>query len=68
MTMAPYSTNPEDSRPCFRKLKEIRDMLSEKFPRENDLGLSMGMSGDFEVAIQEGATILRVGSAIVGER
>ncbi len=68
MTMAPYSTNPEDSRTCFRKLKEIRDMLSERFPRENDLGLSMGMSGDFEVAIQEGATILRVGSAIVGER
>jgi pyridoxal phosphate enzyme (YggS family) len=68
MTMAPYSINPEDSRPCFRKLKEIRDMLFERFPLENDLGLSMGMSGDFEVAIQEGATILRVGSAIVGER
>jgi uncharacterized pyridoxal phosphate-containing UPF0001 family protein len=43
-------------------------MLFERFPLENDLGLSMGMSGDFEVAIQEGATILRVGSAIVGER
>jgi len=68
MTMAPYSLNPENSRSCFRKLKEIRDTLSDRFPQENVLGLSMGMSGDFEVAIQEGATILRVGSAIVGER
>ena len=68
MTMAPYSPNSENSRSCFRKLKEIRDTLSDRFPQENVLGLSMGMSGDFEVAIQEGATILRVGSAIVGER
>lgn len=68
MTIAPYSPNPENSRPFFRKLKNIRDMLSDRFPQVNDLGLSMGMSGDFEVAVQEGATILRVGSAIVGER
>ncbi len=67
MTMAPYSSNPENSRPYFRKLSKIRDMLVERFPMENILGLSMGMSGDFEVAIHEGATILRVGSVIVGE-
>ncbi len=68
MTIAPYSSNPENSRSCFRKLKKIRDILSDRFPQVNDLGLSMGMSGDFEVAVQEGATILRVGSAIVGGR
>ena len=68
MTLAPYSSDPENSRPYFRQLRKIRDMLVDRFPQENVLGLSMGMSGDFEVAIQEGATILRVGSAIVGER
>ncbi len=57
MTMAPYSENPESSRPYFEKLHNIHDrlMLDE---------LSMGMSGDFEVAIEEGATIIRVGSAL----
>lgn len=68
MTMAPYSSNPEDSRPYFQKLRIIRDILDGEVPQEGQLGLSMGMSGDFEVAIQEGATILRVGSAIVGDR
>jgi len=57
MTMAPYSDDPEDSRPYFRELT--------KLAREHGLsGLSMGMSGDFEVAIEEGATIIRVGTAI----
>ncbi len=57
MTMAPYGTNPEEARAYFVKLRELRDRLG--------LGnLSMGMSGDFEVAIEEGATIIRVGSAV----
>jgi pyridoxal phosphate enzyme (YggS family) len=69
MTMPPYSDNPEDSRPYFKKLRE----LSESLARENIFGvsmkeLSMGMSGDFEVAIEEGATMVRVGTAIFGER
>jgi hypothetical protein len=63
MTMAPYSTTPEDSRPYFRQLRQLRNELS------NETGLdlphlSMGMSGDYEIAIEEGATIIRVGSAL----
>jgi PLP dependent protein len=57
MTMAPYSENPEDSRPSFQKLRELRDRLALRH-------LSMGMSGDFEVAIEEGATLVRIGSAL----
>ena len=68
MTMAPYSTDPEISRPYFRKLRKIRDLMITRYPNENISGLSMGMSNDFEVAIQEGATILRIGTAIVGDR
>jgi pyridoxal phosphate enzyme (YggS family) len=69
MTMPPFSDSAEDSRPYFKKLRE----LSENVARENILGvsmkeLSMGMSGDFEVAIEEGATMVRVGTAIFGER
>jgi len=68
MTMAPYSSNPEDSRQYFQKMRFIRDVLMDEFPQENITGLSMGMSGDFEVAIEEGATVLRIGTAIIGER
>lgn len=57
MTMAPYADDPEAARPYFRKLRELRDKLGLK-------ELSMGMSGDFEVAIEEGASFVRVGSAI----
>ncbi len=60
MTMAPYATNPESSRPIFRALRELRDKLQLK-------ELSMGMSGDFEVAIEEGATYIRVGSALFNQ-
>ena len=67
MTMAPYSDDPESARPYFAKLRELRDRLAEEtgnlLPH-----LSMGMSGDFEQGIAEGATIVRVGSAIFGER
>ncbi len=66
MTMAPFSQNPEGARPFFRKLRELRDQLEERFGRKLDL--SMGMSGDFEVAVQEGATMVRIGTAIFGER
>lgn len=67
MTMAPYGENPEDARPVFRALRELRDELQEKHGHPLP-ELSMGMSGDFEVAIEEGATLVRVGSSIFGER
>ena len=66
MTMPPYFDNIEMARPYFIRLRELRDDLLPSFP--NLKQLSMGMSGDFEVAIEEGATIIRVGSAIFGER
>lgn len=67
MTMAPFSENPEDSRPYFRQLRELRDALETELdislPR-----LSMGMSGDYEVAVEEGATYVRLGTVLFGER
>lgn len=68
MTMAPYSNNPEDSRPYYRKLRKLRNYFTMKYPGINLSELSMGMSGDFEIAIEEGATVLRIGSALVGTR
>jgi hypothetical protein len=69
MTLPPYPERPEDSRPWFRRLRELRDGLAESgVPASMLRELSMGMSGDFEVAIQEGATIVRVGTAIFGRR
>lgn len=67
MTVPPYADNPESARPYFRKLRQLRDGL------RRDLGLelpflSMGMSHDFEVAIEEGATEIRIGTALFGER
>jgi hypothetical protein len=67
MTMAPYDPDPEVARPYFAALRALRDGVAESCEFA-DLGLSMGMSGDFEVAIEEGATIVRVGTAIFGER
>jgi pyridoxal phosphate enzyme (YggS family) len=67
MTMAPYSENPEDARPVFRALRELRDELQSA--HDHPLPeLSMGMSGDFVPAIEEGATLVRVGSSIFGAR
>lgn len=63
MTMPPYDPDPEASRPCFAALRELRDKRTPGLP-----GLSMGMSGDFEVAVEEGATIVRVGTALFGRR
>jgi hypothetical protein len=67
MTMAPFSPNPEAARPVFRLLRELRDYLEQEtgsaWPE-----LSMGMTDDFEVAVEEGATLLRIGRAIFGPR
>ncbi len=66
MTIPPYSENPEDSRPYFRRLRELLEEANRKgFPLKE---LSMGMSGDFEIAVEEGATMVRIGTAIFGER
>lgn len=69
MTMPPYFENPEDVRPYFRKLRELRDLINTSRITHYALReLSMGMSHDFEVAIEEGATMVRIGTAIFGER
>lgn len=66
MTIGPYFQNPEDSRPIFRKLRMIKEQLKEQ---GYDLPhLSMGMSNDYEIAIEEGATMVRIGTAIFGHR
>jgi len=68
MTMAPIVADPEDARPVFRGLRELRDALATRFPQVEWRHLSMGMTDDFEVAIEEGATIVRIGRAIFGPR
>ena len=69
MTIPPYSDDPEDARPYFRILREIRDKARQTGIFTDDCGeLSMGMSDDFETAIEEGATMVRVGTAIFGTR
>jgi pyridoxal phosphate enzyme (YggS family) len=69
MLLPPAPDTPEDARPWFRKLRELRDgWLAGGVPASMLAELSMGMSGDFEVAVQEGATMVRVGSAIFGRR
>ena len=67
MTIAPYAEEAEASRPFFRQLRELRDELAseQNIPLTH---LSMGMSGDFEVAIEEGSTLIRVGTSIFGAR
>lgn len=68
MTIAPLDPDPEASRPWFRQHRELRDRLRREVPAINWRELSMGMSHDYEVAIEEGATMVRVGSAIFGQR
>jgi len=69
MTMPPYFNDPERTRPFFRALKELQELiLREGIPNIEMTELSMGMTGDFETAISEGATIVRIGTAIFGER
>lgn len=68
MTIAPIVGDPEQARPIFRRLRELRDELARRLPQARWDELSMGMTDDFEAAIAEGATIVRVGRAIFGER
>lgn len=68
MTMAPIVADPEAARLVFRALRELRDRLRAEYPALDLDELSMGMTDDFEVAIEEGATLVRVGRAIFGER
>lgn len=68
MTMAPFEADPEETRPVFRGLRKLRDKLNDLRVTEEPLTeLSMGMSNDFEVAVEEGATWLRLGSLLVGK-
>jgi pyridoxal phosphate enzyme (YggS family) len=66
MALPPYSDNPEEQRPHFSMLRDLRDRLRPSHPSVTEL--SMGMTDDFEVAIEEGSTVIRVGRAIFGER
>jgi pyridoxal phosphate enzyme (YggS family) len=68
MTMPPYYENPDLIRPYYSKLGKLRDYLAKQFPDTNWKELSMGTSIDFEIAVEEGATYIRVGQAILGER
>jgi hypothetical protein len=68
MTIAPFDDNPETARACFRRLRLLRDTLAQQHPRLDFSTLSMGMSADFELAIEEGSTLVRIGTALFGER
>ena len=72
MTITPWYDDPEQARMDFRRMKELRDLLSKQYldlkGLELKLSISMGMSSDFDIAIQEGADLVRVGSALFGER
>jgi len=69
MTMGPFTENPDDSRPCFKLVAELkREIEARKIAGVSMKHLSMGMTHDFDVAIEEGATLLRIGTAIFGKR
>ncbi len=68
MAMPPFASDPEAVRPYFGRLRRLRDDAASRFPHLALSHLSMGMSHDFEVAVEEGATIVRIGAAIFGER
>ncbi len=68
MTMPPLSQESEDARPYFVKLRNLRDFLAKQFPQTQWGELSMGTSADYEIAVQEGATYVRLGEAILGPR
>ena len=69
MTLAIFSSDTDAVRACFVRLRDLRDRLRQDAPEGVELDeLSMGMSGDFETAIEEGATVVRVGQAIFGAR
>ena len=68
MTVPPLDENPETARACFRQLRGLRESLAGEYPRLDFRELSMGMSGDFEIAIEEGSTLVRIGTALFGAR
>jgi hypothetical protein len=68
MTIAALDENAETARACFRRLRELREELARRHPRVDLSELSMGMSGDFEIAIEEGSTLVRIGTALFGAR
>lgn len=68
MTVPPYFADLEQVRPYFRRLRELRDSLAQQYPALQFDELSMGMSHDFSVAIEEGSTLVRIGTAIFGSR
>jgi hypothetical protein len=68
MTIAPFDDNPETARSCFRQLRMLRESLTREHPALDIRELSMGMSGDFEIAIEEGSTLVRIGTALFGDR
>lgn len=69
MTIGPFSPDPEESRPCFRKLRELSESIAAQSIENVEMThLSMGMTNDFEVAVEEGATLVRLGTALFGPR
>ncbi len=68
MTIPPFSDDPEQARPYFRQLRTLRDQLATQHPHLNFAELSMGMSHDFHIAIEEGSTCSRIGAALFGKR
>ena len=69
MTIAPFVENPEENRPVFQKLRKLSvDIRAKNINNVTMVVLSMGMTNDYEIAIEEGATMVRVGTAIFGER
>jgi PLP dependent protein len=68
MTVPPLDGDPESARACFRRLRELRERLAQGYPKMSFDELSMGMSGDFEIGIEEGSTLVRIGTALFGAR
>lgn len=68
MTIPPLDDNPDTTRNCFQQLRRLRDRLASHHPALDLSQLSMGMSGDFEIAIEEGSTMVRIGTALFGVR
>jgi pyridoxal phosphate enzyme (YggS family) len=68
MTVPPLDDDPESACACFRQLRELRERLAQAHPRLDLRELSMGMSGDFEIGIEEGSTLIRIGTALFGAR
>ena len=68
MTIGPRSQNRDETRRAFKKLYSIKENLNQQSPKSSIYEVSMGMSGDFEIGIEEGSTMVRIGTAIFGER